>query len=129
MRASDTDRQRAIDELGRHLAAGRLHADEYAGRVEAAAQAAEIADLDLLLADLPMLRIASPASNRRPSPGGDRAGGGRPRWRSRVIVLATMVVLAAGIVLALVAQWLAVVALVGAWLVGAVQGRLFSTKR
>ncbi len=127
MRVSDTERQRAIDELGRHLAAGRLDADEYMARVEAAALAVELDDLDRLLVDLPMLRIADPGTRRRVAPG--TRPGGRPRWRARLIVLATVVVLAAGIVLAVVAQWLALLALLGAWMIGAVQGRLLSTRR
>jgi hypothetical protein len=127
MRVSDTERQRAIDELGRHLAAGRLDADEYTARVEAAAVAVDLGDLDRLLGDLPMLRIADPGRARRVTPTG--RPGTRPRWRARLIVLATVVVLAVGIVLAVVAQWLALVALVGAWMIGAVQGRLFSTRR
>lgn len=127
MRVSDTERQRAIDELGRHLAAGRLDADEYTARVEAAAVAVDLSDLDRVLGDLPMLRIADPGARRRGA--ADARPGDRPRWRARLIVLATVVVLAAGIVLAVVAQWLALVALFGAWIIGAVQGRLFSVRR
>ncbi|MDQ6783553.1 MAG: DUF1707 domain-containing protein [Actinomycetota bacterium] len=128
MRVSDAQRQRAIDELGRHLAAGRLDADEYTGRVEAAALSVELDELDRLLADLPMLRIAEPGAARRRLPP-DGVAGARPLWRARLIVLASVVVLAAGIVLAVVAQWLALVALLGAWMIGAVQGRLFSARR
>lgn len=127
MRVSDTERQRAIDELGRHLAAGRLDADEYTARVEAAALTVELDELDRLLVDLPMLRIADPGARPRVAPGA--RPGARPRWRARLIVLATVVVLAAGLVLAVVAQWLALLALLGAWMIGAVQGRLFSTRR
>jgi hypothetical protein len=127
MRVSDTERQRAIDELGRHLAAGRLDADEYTARVAAAAVAVDLADLDRLLGDLPMVRIADPFGRPR-LPSTSRPGA-RPRWRARLIVLATVVVLAAGIVLAVVAQWLALLALLGAWVIGAVQGRLFSPRR
>ncbi|MDQ6837655.1 MAG: DUF1707 domain-containing protein [Actinomycetota bacterium] len=126
MRVSDTERQRAIDELGRHLAAGRLDADEYTERVGAAALAVDLGDLDRLLSDLPMLRIAEPGAGRRRT---SASTPGRPRWQARVIVLATVVVLAVGIVLAVIAQWLALGALLVAWMVGAVQGRLFSTRR
>ncbi|MGI8750805.1 MAG: DUF1707 SHOCT-like domain-containing protein [Acidimicrobiales bacterium] len=127
MRVSDTERQRAIDELGRHLAAGRLDADEYTARVTAAALAVDLGDLDRVFGDLPMLRIADPGARRGAAPA--VRPGARPRWRARLIVFATVVVLAAGIVLAVVAQWLALGALLGAWMIGAVQGRLFSTRR
>lgn len=131
MRVSDTERQRAIDELGRHLAAGRLDAYEYSARVEAAAQAAELVDLDRLLVDLPMLRIADPAETRRRAQGAGRGSGPgrRPRWQARLIVLVTVAFMAAGIVLAVIAQWVGLAVLFGAWMVGALQGWLLSTRR
>lgn len=131
MRVSDHERQRTIDELGRHMAAGRIDADEYTRRVTAAAVATDLAQLDQLLADLPMLRIADPSGSRRPAGGPDVAPGiaVRPRWRARLIVAASVVVLVGAIVLVVLAHWLAVLVLVGAWAIGVVQGRLSSTRR
>lgn len=122
MRVSDSERQRTIDELGRHLAAGRLDAHEYARRVEAAAVAVDLAELDALLADLPMVRIAAPDGARRSRP--PRETGDLARWRAWALVVVTLVVLVAAVGLAVAAQWMALVVLVGAWLLGAVHARL-----
>ncbi len=130
MRISDHQRQRAIDELGRHLSAGRLDPDEYTARVEKVALAVDLAELDGLLADLPMLRIADPEGSRRPRlPSGADPAARQPMARARLIVVAAVVVLIAGIALAVAAQWLAVAVLVGAWALGVAQGRLFSNRR
>jgi Domain of unknown function (DUF1707) len=53
MRASDAERERTVETLRRHAAAGRLDADELERRVEAAFAATTRADLDALQADLP----------------------------------------------------------------------------
>jgi len=60
MRASDTDRQRVLDELRRHCRAGRLDLDEYGRRIEEATAATTLADLDHSLRDLPIVRIEDP---------------------------------------------------------------------
>jgi hypothetical protein len=122
MRVSDSERQRTIDELGRHLAAGRLDAHDYAQRVEAAAVAVDLAELDALLTDLPMLRIAAPDGARRARP--PRVVGGMGRWRAWVVVLVAVVVLAGVVSLAVAAQWVALAVLVGAWALGVLHGRL-----
>lgn len=130
MRVSDTERQRTIDELGRHMAAGRLDADEYTRRVTTAAVAVDLAELDQLLADLPMLRIADPGGSRRRGSAGASPGVAvRARWQAQVIVVASLVVLVAAIALVVLAHWLAVLVLVGAWAIGVVQGWLSSRRR
>lgn len=133
MRASDTDRQRAIEELRRHCAAGRIDVDEYASRIERALGATSLEELDELRADLPMMRIAEPVG-RRDRPGGPltlagRVGGdGGDSHRERllaltIVVLAVAVVLSA-IVIALTAEWGWAVVLLAGWAAGLVQGHL-----
>jgi predicted phage tail protein len=53
IRASDTDRQRVVDDLRRHTADGRLTLDEFDTRADAAYRAVTHADLAALTADLP----------------------------------------------------------------------------
>ena len=135
MRISDTERQRAVDELRRHCAAGRIDVDEYAERIEKVMGAATLEDLDALLHDLPMLRIADPTKpGERGAPGslfwpralgeGGMQGGGRRRLTATVTVLLTVaIVIAAALLLAVVSWGWALVLLVG-WVAGLVQGSL-----
>jgi len=62
MRASDRDRQQAVDRLRRALEDGRLTMDEYVDRMEAAYQATTYGELAPLCADLPATdaRAAAP---------------------------------------------------------------------
>ena len=53
MRASDADRDRAVELLGVAYSEGRLSKDEYDGRLEDALSARTYADLDQIVADLP----------------------------------------------------------------------------
>lgn len=53
MRASHADRERTVDVLRAGYAEGRLHQRELERRVERAYQAGTVADLTLLVADLP----------------------------------------------------------------------------
>ena len=53
VRASDDDRQRVIDLLQRHTAAGRLSLDEFSDRVGEVYSARTLADLAALTRDLP----------------------------------------------------------------------------
>jgi len=55
VRASDLDRERAVEFLKAHYADGRLGPDELAWRTEAAYRAVGLAELDRLTADLPAL--------------------------------------------------------------------------
>lgn len=63
VRASDLDRERAVEFLKAHYAAGRLQHDELAWRSDAAYRAVAISELDWLTSDLPAL--ARPAPRRR----------------------------------------------------------------
>ena len=75
VRASDLDRERAVEFLKAHYAAGRLRHDELAVRSDAAYRAVVISELDWLTADLPALFRAPP---RRRGVGARRS----PSWRS-----------------------------------------------
>jgi hypothetical protein len=66
VRASDLDRERAVEFLKAHYTAGRLQHDELAWRTDAAYRAVRIAELDWLTSDLPA--AAPPARRRRLSP-------------------------------------------------------------
>lgn len=143
MRISDAERQRAIDELRRHCGAGRLDVDEYASRIERALAATTLAELDGLLVDLPMLRIADPTgatangSARQLGPGrlriGEPAGAGysiRGRALTNRLItsaglIVSVVVLLLVVVLASATSWAwAVLLLLVGWLIGVVQGRI-----
>ena len=78
MRVSDTERQRTVDELRRHCAAGRIDMDEYSRRIEKAMAAERLEELDAVLADLPILRIADPSA-----PGETQQRRGRVRDNGR----------------------------------------------
>ncbi len=157
MRVSDAERQRVIDELRRHCGAGRLDVDEYAARIEGALAATTLAELDELLVDLPMVRIADPLGASQPagsrsSRGSWRALGSSPsgedggeagesgsyaakgralskRMASTTVALLTVVVVLSVVVAALLAQWVAVALLLVGWLIGMVQGRMGATRR
>lgn len=143
MRISDAERQRAIDELRRHCGAGRLDVDEYASRIEQALAATTLAELDTLLVDLPMLRIADPTgatangSARQLGPGRLRIGepaGDSYSIRGRALtnrlvasaaVILSVVVVLLVVVLASATSWAwAVLLLVVGWVIGLVQGRI-----
>jgi hypothetical protein len=53
LRASDDDRMRVVDELGRHTAAGRLSLDEYTDRVSRVWAAPTQGALAEIMHDLP----------------------------------------------------------------------------
>ena len=71
MRASDADRDRVVALLQQHHAAGRLTAEEFDQRVDAALAARTLGELDELLADLPHTDVRDyrlpDADLRRPS--------------------------------------------------------------
>ena len=118
MRISDRERQRAIDELRRHCAAGRLDVDEYSIRIEQAMAASTLEELDRLLADLPMMRIADPEPRIRP-------GVTMPsRVTAMAIVILAVVLVVTAVVLTLLLSWAWAAVLLTGWLVGIVQSRL-----
>jgi hypothetical protein len=80
IRASDADRDRVAAVLGVHYAAGRLSADEFDERVNAAMAARTLDQLDRLLADLPHVdlrdyELPDAALHRPPASGGLPAAG------------------------------------------------------
>jgi ferric-dicitrate binding protein FerR (iron transport regulator) len=65
LRASDLDRERAVEFLKAHYTEGRLAEDELAWRTEAAYRAAGLGELDRLTADLPAFARARHPRRRR----------------------------------------------------------------
>jgi Domain of unknown function (DUF1707) len=65
VRASDLDRERAVEFLKANYAAGRLQHDELAWRSDSAYRAVRLAELDWLASDLPA--VVPPARRRRGS--------------------------------------------------------------
>lgn len=140
MRASDLDRQRTIDELRRHCAAGRIDVEEYASRLERTHAAATIEELDEIRADLPMLRIAEPAglggagaspawvpARPRADDRGDGAAGevtAEQRIKALAVAVITVVVVLAAILIGLVFEWAWAAVLLAGWAAGVAQGRL-----
>lgn len=123
MRASDSDRRRAIEELGRHCAAGRLDTDEYAKRIEAALVASDLEELDELRADLPMLRIAVPEAPRsRDSSEPQVPFGTYAVVLSGIIVVVTVAV-------GLFGSWSWSLALLAGWLLGVAEAMFFVLSR
>jgi hypothetical protein len=57
IRASDADRDRVAALLREHHAAGRLTAEEFHERMDAALNAKTLGELDELLADLPVIDL------------------------------------------------------------------------
>jgi hypothetical protein len=66
--ASDPERERVVEALRGHAAAGRLDADELDERLGQAYAARHRADLLPLLADLPASEAPRPGPRRRPVP-------------------------------------------------------------
>jgi hypothetical protein len=66
VRASDLDRERVVEFLKAHYAAGRLRDDELAWRSDAAYRAVAISELDWLTSDLPAIVKASPPKRVSP---------------------------------------------------------------
>ncbi len=64
LRASDADRERAVQKLTAHAGAGRLDADELEQRVSAALAARTIGELEAVYADLPSEPSRTPARAR-----------------------------------------------------------------
>ncbi len=61
---ADADRERIIDELREHMLLGRLIAEEFEARLDAAHRARTCAELDKVRADLPSRPTVGPASGR-----------------------------------------------------------------
>ena len=65
LRASDADRDRIVDQLRDHAAAGRITTEELEERADRALVARTVGDLDSLLSDLPSERSRRKAAARR----------------------------------------------------------------
>jgi len=78
MRASDADRERLVEQLREHHAAGRLTLDEFEERMRKAYESRTYGDLRVLTRDLPVdlaqLNVQQ-AMNRTPRSGMDAVGG------------------------------------------------------
>lgn len=130
MRISDSDRNRAVEELRRHCAAGRLSIDDLEARVAEAAAAETLADLDHALRDLPLLRIAAPesfATRAFSSHAGSSSAAHDAAEAARIVPAATATALslgvgAAAVSLAVLSHWVWAVLLVTGWLIGLLQG-------
>ena len=77
LRASDTDRDRAVAQLRQHLADGRITFEEFSERLDEAYEARTTADIQQALRELPHVRLAEPQPPAPRRPGG--AGGRRDR--------------------------------------------------
>jgi DUF1707 SHOCT-like domain len=74
MRASDADRERVVELLRDHCAAGRLTSEELSERIDEAYAARTLGDLWETARELPIPQAAAdePVPERRPSPRGPR---------------------------------------------------------
>ena len=144
MRVSDEDRQRTVEELRRHCAAGRIDVDEYAARIERTLSATTFEELDAIRSDLPMMRIAEPGGHgiwaggaTRPFPGPRALGVAGPhtepdddllglsdRIGAMVVAVITVIVVLTAILVSLVAEWTWAVLLLAGWAAGVLQGRV-----
>ena len=68
MRAGDRDRQRVVEQLGRHFGEGRLTVEEFDERVVRAHASVHLDELPALTADLPSDPQPHPRPTRRPAP-------------------------------------------------------------
>lgn len=80
MRASDAERERAVEQLRDHFEAGRLEPHEFNERMETALIARYRDELPVLLADLPEAGVGAQQA-AAPSGAGPRGGGGPPWLR------------------------------------------------
>jgi hypothetical protein len=133
MRVSDVERQRTIDELRRHCAAGRIDMDEYGARIEKAMVSSTLQELDELTADLPMIRIADPVGLRRssvvdltPAPAADEHNDSvvRRKLVANVVISSTILVALAATGLGLAVSWSWSMVMLTVWLIGLGQGRI-----
>jgi hypothetical protein len=93
MRLSDADRAEVTDRLAHHYSDGRLDQAEYNERLDRAMNAKIQSDLDGLFADLP----GSEEEESEPAAAAPRPVSVRRRPLHRVVFLALIVVLAAGV--------------------------------
>jgi hypothetical protein len=80
IRASDSDRERVVELLQQHTAAGRLSLDEFAERVDVACAARTLGELAVVTSDLPV-------PDAEPEPEPDAAGRRELLWVFLVAVI------------------------------------------
>ena len=85
VRASDADRERAIDALIEAFAEGRLTTEELSARTEQAYQARTHAELAMVSADLPAVPPASPAPAQPGGPAADLTATAQRRTNSLAV--------------------------------------------
>jgi hypothetical protein len=98
LRASDSDRDAVVSDLGEHFQAGRLTAEEFDERMGRALAARTWGELRDLLADLPATRLAprAPAATRSSSARLSRSSGLPPIAAVAAIGIAVAVLVGAG---------------------------------
>jgi hypothetical protein len=89
-RASDTDRQRVIDQLRVHTADGRLTLDEFETRVGEAWVASTHGELQAVLRELPAIVEERPPQRRRHRSRGFGVGVPAPLMIAALVVLGSM---------------------------------------
>jgi hypothetical protein len=87
LRAADADRERVVELLREHCAAGRLTTDELAERIDQAFAARTLGELEAPLRELP-------AAPTPPPPARDSAGTRRRAWPPELAPLASLLPLA-----------------------------------
>jgi hypothetical protein len=92
MRAGDRDRQRVVEELGKHFGEGRLTVEEFDERVVRAHASVYLDELPALTADLP----------GEPQPQWQHRRRSRPQFRVPVLVLLIAMLISWSIVAAVV---------------------------
>ena len=85
VRASDADRERAVDALIEAFAEGRLTTEELSARTEQAYQARTYAELAMVSADLPAVPPASPAPAQPGGPATDPTATAQRRTNSLAV--------------------------------------------
>ena len=85
VRASDADRERAVDALIEAFAEGRLTTEELSARTEQAYQARTHAELAMVSADLPAVPPASPAPAQPGGPAADLTATAQRRTNSLAV--------------------------------------------
>ena len=85
VRASDADRERAIDALIEAFAEGRLTTEELSARTEQAYQARTYAELAMVSADLPAVPPASPPAAQPAGPATDLTATAQRRTNSLAV--------------------------------------------
>jgi hypothetical protein len=85
MRASDSDRERVVELLQQHTAAGRLSLDEFAERVDVACAARTLGELAVVTSDLPAQAAA---------PGDETADGSEPAGHRELLWVFLVAVIA-----------------------------------